>query len=145
MSKNMLFFLKNKENLEKTPQNILVSEYEIMTDSYPTGDFKYGPYEIMIWEFGKLKEGEEKKLCLRIKEDISDDNKENDKNGIEKKEVLYHGGYISDEIITFASLLTLSTIIPSLIWISFFSPSISFNGSYNKPFLIIKFFIILFL
>jgi hypothetical protein len=94
-----MYFIRNIKALEENESfKTHVTEYEVTSDADIVGELIYGPYLFTIWERGFKNEGEERKLCLRIREvdfqywDSA------------KSAGFYHGGGISDEIVALASL-----------------------------------------
>jgi len=98
-----MYFIKNIENLKNESVEIQEIEYEVTTDGYTVGECNLlGPYYFTIWEISYKKEGEKRKLCLRIKEKLySEDEKPWE---IANKKGFYHGGDIADEILALSSL-----------------------------------------
>ncbi len=96
-----LYFIRNIEALKGKGVKSHVNEYEIITDAHIVGSIKYGPYDMMIWEFSRKKTGEDRKLILRIKEafPLIDRTKKYDYYS-----GYYHGGHIAEEVIFFSSL-----------------------------------------
>ena len=62
-----MHFIRNIHNLENSNVDSDVVELEVIADGKTVGEFKFGPYIFSIWELSEKKEGEERKLCLRIK------------------------------------------------------------------------------
>lgn len=95
-----MLFIKNIEGLNNEPEVFDTHEYEVLTDAFTVGELSYGPYDFLLWEFGVKQEGEERKLCLRIKE------KALLYGGVRdaKRNEFYHGGSIADEIVALSSL-----------------------------------------
>lgn len=97
-----MYFIRNIKELKKDDIETISTEYEVITDSHIVGDMKFGPYYFAIWEFSLKKEGEKRKLCLRMNErsqttfipGVSES----------RKDSYYHGGRIADEIVILASL-----------------------------------------
>ena len=96
-----MHYISNIEALS-TNSKFNTYEYELEVDSHLVGNFDQGPYEIDLWEYNFHKEGEKRKIILRIKkaetpfEELSGD--------FSRKNAYYHGGGIEDEIVAFASL-----------------------------------------
>jgi len=63
-----MYFIRNNKNLDEKDVISHVSEYEVITDAHIIGGFTYRPYEFIIWEFSDKREGEERKLCLQVRE-----------------------------------------------------------------------------
>lgn len=87
----------NDENVESG-----IAEHEIIADAHIIGGCTSGPYCFGVWEFSVKKEGEERKLYLRgrYKRYSSDDHEWESA----KKDGFYHGGGITDELVSLASL-----------------------------------------
>lgn len=98
-----MFFLKNIEELKNPDVRSHVTEYEVITDANIIGNLTYGPYEFLIWEFSNKKAGEERKLCLRIRE-IELPNRQRQILLKATRNGFYHGGDIADELISLCSL-----------------------------------------
>lgn len=97
-----MYFIKNIDDLENKNIETHKIEYEVCTDGYTVGECNFGPYYFTIWEFSYKKDGEERKLCLRIKEKTYS---ESDSRLLSAdKEGYYHGGDIADEILALSSL-----------------------------------------
>jgi hypothetical protein len=97
-----MYLIRNIRDLKEKNIETVTVEYEVIADSHITGDLEFGPYYFTIWEYLPKKEGEPRKLCLRIKSKaqlyyvpgISES----------KKEPYYHGGSLADEFVVLASL-----------------------------------------
>lgn len=63
-----MYFIQNMEDIKKCDKESHDFEYEVIVDTHIVGELEYGPYKFTIWEFGYKQEGEERKLCLRIRE-----------------------------------------------------------------------------
>lgn len=102
MSSEKMYCIRNLEELRNESENYNTLEYELSVDSDFVGESIHGPYEIIIWEFGLFREGESRRLILRIKEAESlttlSPITESSKNKY------YHGGGIAEEIVAFSSL-----------------------------------------
>lgn len=96
-----MLFIQNIDDLNDETQEFNTREYEVLTDSFTVGELYFGPYYFTIWEFGMKKDGEKRKLCLRIKEKkiVVDES-----GNIPNKDGFYHGGGIAEEIVALASL-----------------------------------------
>ncbi|RZN40354.1 MAG: hypothetical protein EFT35_02965 [Methanophagales archaeon ANME-1-THS] len=101
MTDEKMFFIRNKEDLEKGDVKSRVTEYEVISDAHIVGDVTYGPYYLTIWEFSIKQEGEERKFCLRLRESIPSDPFS---VGTARRSGFYHGGGIPDELVALASL-----------------------------------------
>jgi len=99
---NRMYFLRNLEGLEYENVESYETEYEVLTDGYTVGECTFGPYYLTIWEISYKKDGEERKLCLRIREKKRSENDRPWENA--DKEAFYHGGDIVDEILALSSL-----------------------------------------
>lgn len=97
-----MYFIRNIEALKGEGVESHVSEYEIIADTHIVGEFTYGPYYFTIWEFSNKHEGEERKLCLRIRERAFSSDDQPWESA--KRSGFYHGGGIADELVTLASL-----------------------------------------
>ncbi len=97
-----MFFIKNIDDLENENIEFHNIEYEVYADGYTVGECSFGPYYFTIWEFSYKKDGEERKLCLRIKEKAYSEDNRNLLSA--EKEGYYHGGDIVDEILALSSL-----------------------------------------
>ena len=95
-----MFLIRNIEDLEN--EKVETLEYEAITDSEIVGEFEYKLYKFMIWDYSKKKQGEDRKLCLRIKQKSISDKDELWKNA--RPNGFYHGGGIPEELITLSSL-----------------------------------------
>ncbi|MCD4785155.1 MAG: hypothetical protein K8T10_15170 [Candidatus Eremiobacteraeota bacterium] len=95
-----MHFIRNMEALKKVESDFI--EYEITSDADIAGEFAYGPYRLMLWDFSEKKDGEERKLCLRIEKKIP--GRDEDPWKTAEKAAYYHGGGIEGELIAFASL-----------------------------------------
>ncbi len=94
-----MYFIRNIEALKKNKSiETHVTEYEVISDAEIVGELTYGPYFFTIWEFDLKREGEERKLCLRIRK-VDDQYWDS-----AKRAGFYHGGGISEEIVALASL-----------------------------------------
>lgn len=96
-----MLFIKNIDDLENENPDFNTTEYEVLTDSFTVGQLTFGPYFFTIWEFGMKREGEKRKLCLRIKE-INQFS--NDIVNVTNKNGFYHGGGIAEELVALSSL-----------------------------------------
>lgn len=96
-----MFLIQNLDDLSEVSAKFNTSEYEILTDAFVVGKLSFGPYDLSIWEFGVKREGENRKLCLRIKEKILENNEWAD---TATKDGYYHGGGIAEEIVALSSL-----------------------------------------
>lgn len=94
-----MYFVRNIKALRNEDTKRIVKEYEVVTDADIVGEFNYGPYYFTIWEISDKKEGEARKLCLRITEPKEGTTKESP-----KREGFYHGGGIADELVALSSL-----------------------------------------
>ena len=97
-----MYFIRNIEDLEDKSVESHKIEYEVSTDGYTVGECNFGPYYFSIWEISYKKEGEERKLCLRIKEKGYSQDDSSWK--FADKEAFYHEGDIADEILALSSL-----------------------------------------
>lgn len=97
-----MYCIRNVEELKDENENYETYEYELQVDSCFVGEFSHDPYEILLWEFGDVPEGENRKLILRIKEAESL-NKYNPKTE-PSKNAYYHGGGIAEEIVALSSV-----------------------------------------
>lgn len=97
-----MYFIANMEAVETADAEKLTIEYEVETDASVVGGMDYGPYAVLIWEFGDKRPGEKRKLCLRTitkrcsSEDRSWENA--------TKDGYHHGGGIPHELVALASL-----------------------------------------
>jgi len=103
LSDRRMFFIRNIDDLENKNVKSTEREIEVLTDGDTLGTCNFGPYYFCIWEFSfDKKDGDERKLCLRIRErSYSQDDilwEAFDKKGF------YHGGDIADEILALSSL-----------------------------------------
>jgi len=102
-NKKVMYFIRNKKDVDNPEAEVHSVEYEVVTDANVIGDLNYGPYRFKIWEFNDKKEGEERKLCLGIREVrqlFSDD----ELFGSQKQPAYYHGGGIADELVSLSSV-----------------------------------------
>ena len=101
-SDKRMYFIRNIEALKDENVESHVDEYEVITDAHIVGEFTYGPYYFTIWELSDKHAGEERKLCLRIRERAfsSDDHPWRSA----RRSGFYHGGGIADELVALASL-----------------------------------------
>lgn len=111
MPTSKMFMIRNLETFHPNDE-ITSVEYEVTTNAHIVGEFKYGPYSLSTWDFGFFNEGEERKLCLRIKSSKV----RNYKQPSTSRKAYYHGGNIADEIVSLSSLflrrkLKLGTIV----------------------------------
>lgn len=97
-----MYFIRNMEALQNEPGETEVTEYEVIADSRVIGELTYGPYYLVIWEFSSKRQGEDRKLCLRIKEKLPES--DNPSLKLAKKSGFYHGGGITDELVALSSL-----------------------------------------
>lgn len=97
-----MYFVRNIEALKDGDAESRVIEYEVITDAHIIGELNYGPYYFTIWEFSDKKEGEKRKLCLRIREKAPSDDDQPWR--FAKRTGFYHGGGIADELVALASL-----------------------------------------
>lgn len=97
-----MYFIRNIEALKGEGVESHVTEYEVIADAHIVGEFTYGPYYFTIWEFSNKHEGEERKLCLRIRERAFSSDDQPWKSA--KRSGFYHGGGIADELVALASL-----------------------------------------
>lgn len=97
MVNDRMYFLNNMDTIKE--DNYRVLEYEVTTDGEFRGEFDNEVYQLLIWEFSPKINGEEKKLCLRIKKGDSYGSwNSSSESGY------YHGGMLEDELISIASL-----------------------------------------
>lgn len=96
-----MYFIRNIEALKGEGVESHVTEYEVIADAYIVGEFTYGPYYFTIWEFSNKHEGEERKLCLKIRERAFSSDDQPWKSA--KRAGFYHGGGIADELVALAS------------------------------------------
>jgi len=97
-----LYFIRNIEALKDVDVQTQVTEYEIIADSDIVGSLTYDPYKCSIWEFSSKYEGEERKLCLRVREKVYPAVYQPKKP--EEYSGFYHGGSIAEEFVYLASL-----------------------------------------
>lgn len=96
-----MLFLRNKEKLERGQPDAQTTEYQVIADSHIVGELHYGPYYFTIWEFGNMRPGEDRWLCLRVSEDATD---RSEQWKIASKEGFYHGGGIASELVALSCL-----------------------------------------
>lgn len=94
-----MYFIRNIEAFKNENIKRTVKEYEVITDADIIGEFSYGPYYFTIWEISDKKEGEARKLCLKIVE-----SKEDKRYESAKRTGFYHGGGVADELVALTSL-----------------------------------------
>lgn len=96
-----MLFVRNIERLRQNPDKARTTEYQIIADAHIVGELTYGPYYFTIWEFSNKLPGEERWLCLQIREAErrEDEWKSASETGF------YHGGGIAAELVALASLL----------------------------------------
>lgn len=99
MQTSKMFIVRNLEAFNQNDE-ITSVEYEVTTDANIVGEFIYGPYTLLLWDFGFFNEGEERKLCLNIRSNEVI----NGKLPSASRKAYYHGGNIADEIISLSSL-----------------------------------------
>ncbi len=97
-----MYFIRNLEALKNVSADSDVVEYEVITDAHIVGEFTYGPYYFTIWEFSDKPPGQDRKLCLRIREKSASPNDEPWKTATTSG--FYHGGGIADELLALAAL-----------------------------------------
>jgi len=97
-----MYFIRNIEALKKENVQSHVTEYEVTVNAYIVGEFTYGPYHFTIWEFSLKQEGEERKLCLQVREKAFSKDEQPWRSA--KRTGFYHGGGIADELVALASL-----------------------------------------
>ncbi len=95
-----MYFIRNIEALKGKGVESFVTEYEVIADAPIVGEFTYGPYYFTIWEVSNKHEGEERKLCLRIRERAFSGGQRE----AAERSGFYHGGGIADELEALASL-----------------------------------------
>ncbi len=100
MPSDKMYMIRNLESFQPDAE-IMSVEYEVTTDSNIVGQFKYGPYSFLLWDFGTFNEGEERKLCLNIKSNVSTDSK----LSATSRKAYYHGRSIADEIVSLIVIL----------------------------------------
>ncbi len=95
-----MLFVRNIEALRESSR-ARTTEYLVIVDAHIVGELSYGPYYFTIWEFTKKEPGEERWLCLRVRE------KEQDPEEWQRasESGFYHGGGVASEIIALSSLL----------------------------------------
>ena len=96
-----MYFIRNLDRLKEDSSKSQTVEYEVTIDSQIVGEFHYGGYDFFVWEFGIKKEGEDRKLILRTKENITTDK---EPWNTAKKDGFFHGGGIADELVALSSL-----------------------------------------
>lgn len=101
-NKKVMYFIRNKNEVDNPEAEIHSVEYEVVTDANVFGDLNYGPYRFKLWEFNNKKEGEERKLCLRIRE-VRQLFSEDELSG-KQQPAYYHGGGIADELVSLCSV-----------------------------------------
>lgn len=101
-SENRMWFIRNMEALENGDAEYDVKEYEVIADARIVGELTHGPYYFTIWEISDKREGEERKLCLRIGEKVFSNDEQPWKSAT--RSGFYHGGGIGDELVALASL-----------------------------------------
>ena len=93
-----MHFLENMDAVAADDAEAVTYECEVSCYSQMVGQFEYGPYSLMLWEFSDKPDGQERKLCLRVKSVKH--------RGLSKrrKNAYYHGGWIPDELIALSCL-----------------------------------------
>jgi hypothetical protein len=106
-----MYFFRNIETINKyNPNERIIREFEVTTDADIRGGFIFGPYSFKLWEFNPKKEGEERKLILKIEEHEryiladSENSLYKDTLSNPSDKAYYPGGDIVDEIIFLSSL-----------------------------------------
>lgn len=104
MNKNVerMLFIENIEKINRNNVKSTTTEYEIIADSAVIGELKYGPYILKTWEVETKREGEERKLLLKIREKPTSDSEIS--TNAAKTSALYHGGGIAEELVALSSL-----------------------------------------
>ncbi len=99
MPNSKMLFIRNYESFQEGKNEESI-EFEVIVDAHIIGVLKSDLYCLNIWDFGYFEEGEERKLCLKIKSNRlnSHERPETSRNGY------YHGGDIADEIVALSSL-----------------------------------------
>lgn len=97
-----MYFIRNIEALKGEGVESHVTEYEVIAYAHIVGEFTYGPYYFTIWEFSNKHEGEERKLCLKIRERAFSNDDQTWKSA--QRSGFYHGGGTADELVALASL-----------------------------------------
>lgn len=97
-----MYFIRNIHALKDEGVESHVAEYEVITDVHTVGAFDYGPYYFTLWEFSHKPGGEERKLCLRIRE-ISPSSEDEPWKSATKRG-FHHGGGIAHELVVLACL-----------------------------------------
>lgn len=99
---NRMYLVRNIDALKSEDVESHIVEYEVITDAHIVGEFTYGPYYFTIWEFSDKQKGEERKLCLRIREKVFSNGERPWESA--SKSGFYHGGGIADELVALSSL-----------------------------------------
>lgn len=107
-SPKVMFYVRNKERLASAGGEERSSEYEVICDSHIVGELRYGPYYFTIWEFDRKEAGEERLLCLRIREAVLPEGQELWRSAT--KTGLYHGGGIPAELVALACVFLRRTL-----------------------------------
>ena len=102
-----MYFIRNIEALKNEDVKSHVLEYEVIADAPIYGKFTHGPceaYYFTIWEISNKieQEGQERKLCLRIRAAAFPTDEQPWKSAT--KSGFYHSGGIPDELVALASL-----------------------------------------
>ena len=98
-----MYFVTNIEADKNEDGECSTYEYEINADAHFVGLLSYGPYDFYVWELLVNKRaGEERKLCLRIRERITSKDPETLQTAREPS--YYHIGGIAEELVSLASL-----------------------------------------
>lgn len=97
-----IIFIRNMEMLKNPKVKSYRTEYEVISDTHTVGSFTYEPYYFTIWEFSIKREGEQRKLCLRIR--TKELTEEEIPSQATSESAYYHGGGIPEEIIALSSL-----------------------------------------
>jgi hypothetical protein len=95
-----MLFIQNIGAVDTYPK-----EYEVVTDAAVMGQLSYkGLYDLMLWDMPNKPPGQTRKLCLRVREKVSEPSNSGSRWDNATKSGYYHGGGIADEILTVASL-----------------------------------------
>lgn len=110
MENQKLQLVRLFEQLEKSPEEFEIVEYEVEADAHIVGEYEFGPFKFMIWEIGINPPGKSRRLALRIKYTAEEYDYKN-----AKTDGYYHGGDVAGEFIYFASLFLRRKLIQKAI------------------------------
>ena len=93
-----MYFVRNLKAQDAKDGHDQQIEYEVSTDGETIGEIRFGPYFFTIWEFARKRDGQPRKLLLRVREVRLGERPQASKKGY------YHGGDLADEVAALSSL-----------------------------------------